>query len=135
MTVFIDTGMLVTARNAEDKRHERSKSLMKSALKGEYGTVYTSDYIIDEAVTLALVRTDKPELAIDVGEFAVESPRIRILQITKADFHGTWEKFRSLSGEKLSFTDCATLWLMEENRIKEVMSFDSGFDGFVNRIF
>lgn len=135
MAVFVDTGVLVAARNAEDKRHERSESLMRSALKREYGTVYTSDYIIDEAATLALVRTGKPKLAIDVGEFAVESPRIRILQIKKADFHATWEKFKSLSEEELSFTDCATLWLMEENRIKELMSFDSGFDGFVNRIF
>ncbi|MEN3007181.1 MAG: hypothetical protein ABC595_07165 [Candidatus Methanosuratincola petrocarbonis] len=30
---------------------------MKKALKTEYWRIYTSDYVIDEAITTALVRT------------------------------------------------------------------------------
>ncbi len=134
MAVFIDTGALVAARNADDKRHERAKELLKEALEGKYGTIYTSDYVINEATTLALVRTGDPELAVDVGEFALESPRIRILQVERGDFKATWEKFKSFVEKGLSFTDCSTIHLMEKNRIEKVMSFDSDFDGLVERM-
>lgn len=134
MAIFIDTGALVAARNADDKRHERGKELMKGALEGEHGTVYTSDYVIDEATTLALVRTGDPELAVDLGKFAFDSSRIRILQVEGDDFKSTWERFKSLSEKGLSFTDCSTIHLMEKNRVEKVMSFDSDFDGLVERI-
>ncbi len=134
MAIFLDTGILASIRNADDNRHERSKKLMKKALKDDFGTIYTSDYIIDEATTLALVRTGKDELAIDVGKYAIDSPRIKILKMSRKDFQATWEKFKSLSDEGLSFTDCSTLHLMEENRIDKIMSYDSGFDGFKGRI-
>ncbi|KXB07267.1 hypothetical protein AKJ52_00575 [candidate division MSBL1 archaeon SCGC-AAA382C18] len=134
MGIFLDTGVLVAVRNADDNRHERSNNLMEKALKDDFGTIYTSDYIIDEATTLALVRTDDPKLAIDVGKYTIDSPRIKILKISRKDFQATWEKFKSLSDEGLSFTDCSTLHLMEENRIDKIMSYDSGFDGFKKRI-
>ncbi|MGB9693955.1 MAG: PIN domain-containing protein [Fervidobacterium sp.] len=59
MTIFIDTGIFIALRNADEEQHQRSKELMKKALKADYGRVFTSDYIIDEAVTTALVRTRK----------------------------------------------------------------------------
>jgi predicted nucleic acid-binding protein len=46
-----------------------------------------------------------------------------------------WEKFKAFSDKPLSFTDCASQALMEKNHIKQIMSFDSGFDGLVQRIY
>ncbi len=134
MGIFLDTGILVAIRNADDKRHKRSKNLMEKALGNDFGTIYSSDYIIDEATTLALVRTGDATIAIDVGKYVINSPRIKILQVTRKCYQATWEKFKSLSEEGLSFTDCSTLSLMEKNRIDKVMSFDSGFDGLAERI-
>lgn len=57
MAVFIDTSIFVALRNADDENHPRSRELMRRTLKGEFGRIYTSDYIIEEAVTTALVRT------------------------------------------------------------------------------
>ncbi len=133
-SVFVDTGVIVAVRNEDDENHERGKELMKRALKGDFGTVHTSDYVFDEATTLALVRTGDPDLAIDVGKFVANTPRIRMLQVTREDYRGAWEKFKSLSGEGLSFTDCSTLQLMESNKVEKLMSFDSGFDGLADRI-
>ena len=50
MTVFVDTGIFVALHNADDDFHSRSKELMKQALKGNFGRIFTSDYVIDEAV-------------------------------------------------------------------------------------
>ena len=135
MTVFIDTGVFVALRNADDELHTRSKELMKRALKAEFGRIYTSDYIIDEAVTTALIRTRRHDLAIDIGNYIIQSPRITKLWTTKEIFGLAWRKFKTFKDKPLSFTDCTTLAHIEKNRIKQILSFDSGFDGLIQRIF
>lgn len=134
MAVFIDTGLFVALRNADDDFHVRSKELMRRALKSEFGRVYTSDYVIDEAVTTALVRTRRHDLAVDVGKYIVESPRIIKLWTFRDVFELAWRKFQSFKDKPLSFSDCVSLALIEKRGIKQIMSFDSGFDGLVQRI-
>jgi predicted nucleic acid-binding protein len=135
MAVFIDTGVFVALRNADDELHTRSRELMKRALKGEYGRTYTSDYVIDEAITTALVRTRRHDFAVDIGKYIIESPRITKLWTTKEAFDLAWEKFRAFADKPLSFSDCVSLALMEKNRVNQMMSFDSGFDGLIQRIY
>jgi len=135
MAVFIDTGVFVALRNADDELHARSKELMKKALKAGYGRIFTSDYVIDEAITTTLVRTRRHDLAVDIGNYIVGSPRIIKLWTSRELFELAWEKFKALKEKSLSFTDCTTLAHMEKNQIKEIVSFDSGFDGLVKRIF
>lgn len=135
MSIYLDTGILVAERNADDKRHSRAEELMKSILKGEYGEAYTSDYVLDEAITLMLMRTKKHELAVDIGEYVLASPRIRVLRVTEKSFDKAWKKFNSFEENPISFTDCTTLALMEEKRIENLASFNSGFDGLAERIY
>jgi len=135
MTVFIDTGIFIALRNADDENHERSKELMKKTLKAEYGRIYTSDYIIDEAVTTAFVRTRRHDLAMDIGEYILETPRITKLWTTKEIFELAWQKFKTLKDKPLSFTDCTTLAHTQKNQIRQILSFDSDFDGLLQRIY
>jgi predicted nucleic acid-binding protein len=135
MAIFIDTGVFIAVRNADDLFHERGRELMRNALRGEFGRLYTSDYIIDEAITTALMRTKRHDLAVDIGKYIIESPRIVKLWTTREIFEGAWQRFQSIKDKHLSFTDCVTLTHMEEkNRIKQILSFDSGFDGLTERI-
>jgi hypothetical protein len=53
--------------------------VIEEALKVAYGASYASDYVVDEAVTLALAITVKPEIAFDIGDFIFKSERIRLL--------------------------------------------------------
>ena len=69
---------------------------MKNALKGNLGRIYTSDYIIDEAVTTALVRTKKHDIAVDLGTYIIESPRIIKLIVDQDTFKVAWAKFKTL---------------------------------------
>jgi len=135
MAVFIDTGVFVALRNADDELHTKSEELMKRALKGEYGRMYTSDYVIDEAITTALVRTRRHDLAVDIGKYIIESPRITKLWTTKEAFDVAWEKFKAFADKPLSFSDCVSLALMEKSHVNKMMSFDSGFDGLIQRIY
>jgi len=135
LAVFIDTGVFVALRNADDEFHTRSKELIEQALKGKFGRIFTSDYVIDEAVTTALVRTRRHDLAVDIGKYIIESPRITKLWTTKENFDMAWQKFKTFKDKPLSFSDCVSLVLMEKNRIKQIMSFDSGFDGLTQRMY
>ena len=134
MAVFVDTGIFVALHNSDDEFHSKSKALMKQALKGEFGRIFTSDYVIDEAITTALMRTKRHDLAADLGNFIITSPRIIKIWIDEESFGKAWRKFNALEDKLLSFTDCTSIALMEMKTIKQIMSFDGGFDGLVSRI-
>ena len=134
MAVFVDTSVWIAARNLDDVNHLRAKEILTSMLKGELGEIYTSDYILDEVVTLMLKRTGRLELAIEMGEYILKSPRIRKLRVTEEIFDDAWKKFKSLKSKPMSFTDCTSLVLMEKKGIEYIASFDSGFDGLARRI-
>ena len=134
LAIFVDTNVFVALRNADDELHERSKKLMRRALKAEFGRIYTSDYVIDEAITVAFVRTKRIDLAVDIGKYIIDSPRIIKLWTTKDVFNHAWQIFQNLKNKFLSFTDCITLAHIQKNKINQILSFDSNFDGLVQRI-
>ncbi len=134
MTVFVDAGIFVALRNAEDNNHQRSKELMMAALKGDFGRIYTSDYIIDEAITTALARTKRHDVAVDVGTYILDSPRFIKIAVDNDIFNVAWLKFKAFKGKGLSFTDCTSIALTEKQGIKQILSFDCGFDGLVQRL-
>jgi len=107
---------------------------MKRALKSEFGRIFTSDYVIDEAVTTALVRTRRHAFAVDLGRYIMESPRITRLRVDDTAFDEAWKKFVSLKDKAMSFTDCTSLVLIAKFGISRILSFDSDFDGLVSRI-
>jgi len=129
MGVFIDTGVFVAVRNADDKYHKRAKKLMRRALKGEYGTIYTSDYVFDEAVTVALVRTKRIDLAVDVGNYILLSPRIKMIFVDQTIFREAWRIMQKYHDKMLSFTDATTLAIMQRYGIQYLMTFDTRFKG------
>jgi len=135
MAVFIDTGIFVAARNKRDVNHKRAVNLLRAALKGDYGAIYTSDYVFDEAVTVALVRTGKPDIAIDIGNFILSSKRLRIIHVNKTIFEEAWNVFIRYSEKKLSFTDATSIAIMRMYNINYIMSFDRHFDGIVSRVY
>lgn len=134
MGVFLDTGVIVAARNSKDVNHVRATALLEEALKGGHGIAYTSDYVIDEAITTALARTHDFRIAVNLGTMVIGSPRIVKLYTGEEEFHGAWEKFVRFGSKPLSFTDCASLVHMKKRGVEKIMSFDAGFDGLSVRI-
>ena len=131
--VFVDTGVFVGAANKRDDNHAKARSLLESALKGEHGVIFTSDYVVDETVTTALTRTHNRSIAINAGRSIIESPRIEKLYTGPDELMDGWRRFQALK-RPMSFTDCVTLSHMERRGVKKLMSFDSEFDGLVSRL-
>lgn len=137
MTVFLDTGIFVAFHNTRDANHTRAMQIIKTLIEGGLGTAYTSDYIFDEAVTVALVRTGRSENALAVGRMIlgeVTAPFTAILRVREDDFKKAWTLFSQHADRGLSFTDCTSIALMRTRGIESIVSFDADFDGIVPRI-
>lgn len=101
------------------------------------GPAYTTDYVFDEAVTVALVRTKRSDVAVALGKLILgqDTPSfIEILNVDEETFSNAWTLFKRYSERGLSFTDCASLAMMENRRIDRIASFDAGFDGITSRV-
>jgi len=140
MSAFIDAGIFVAAYNTRDDNHSRAIELINNAMKGQYGSLSTSDYIFDEAVTLMLARTKNPEFAFGVGEFILgDSSRsipsfAKLIHVDEEVFSDAWAIFKRYAVKRLSFTDCTTVVLMKRGKIDALLSFDRSFDGIVKRV-
>jgi predicted nucleic acid-binding protein len=136
LNVFIDSGIFIAFHNKRDVNHDRAKEIMKSIANGDMGSAYTSDYIFDEAVTSALIRTRRMDMALSVGKMILGeliTPFVIILRVNGDAFREAWKFFSQYAEKGLSFTDCASIALMKS--INKITSFDSDFDGIVPRIF
>ena len=133
MSLLIDTSALVSARNADDKNHNKALDIMIKALKGEFGKLYISDYIFDEAVTIAYIRTGNKNFVNDIGIFARTRPII-FRFIEPIDFERAWELYLQFQDKNFSFTDCTNVTLMERHGIDTLFTYDSEFNGIVSII-
>jgi len=137
MSVFVDTGVFVAFHNTKDVNHSRASELMRKIVTGRLGSAYTSDYVFDEAVTVALVRTRRPEIALTVGRMILgefTNPFLVVLRVNGEAFKEAWKLFSQYAEKGLSFTDCTSVVLMRMRDVESLVSFDTDFDGIVPRI-
>ncbi|MFQ5908554.1 MAG: type II toxin-antitoxin system VapC family toxin [Thermoplasmata archaeon] len=138
MTVFLDTGVLVAYSNQRDQRHDRASALLDEIRTGEYGVPFTSDYIFDEAVTLALMRTGRDDVVLGVGDLILPSSReerfLELIHTSEEDFVEAWSAMRRHVSAGLSFTDWVTVQHVRRREIDRVASFDRRLDAWVPRI-
>ena len=131
MAVFLDTGFLLALKNKDDKNFTIAQSWMKRFLKNEFGQIYTSIFIFNELVTLALVRIKQPDFAKNIGEYILKSPRINLIGFTDEDFNKAWVLFQKYTEKRLSFTDCSILVQCERLNCQFLATFDKHFKGLI----
>lgn len=138
MSVFVDTGIFFAQHDTAAARHETAVDAMRAVLAGRLGQPYTSDYVIDEAMTLTRKRTGSYDAAWTIGQRILGRgtypDRIELTPITPAVFEGTLDTFEKYNDHSLSFTDASTIALVEQDDIDSVLSFDDDFDGLVDWI-
>ncbi len=136
--MFLDTGVIVAYCNERDQRHARAVQLMDTIRVGEHGVPFTSDYVFDEAVTLAMVRTGREDVVRRVGDLLLSpSPEERFIDLlpTSEDiFRAAWGAMREHVGAGLSFTDWVTVHHVRRRDLDLVASFDGRLDAWVTRI-
>lgn len=138
MSIFIDTGVFFAHHDTDAERHEQAVTAFNAVLDGEYGQPYTSDYVLDETVTLTRARTESFEAADTIANRILGNepfPKLfEIIHVAPDDVRASVETFRRYSDHNLSFTDATIVELCESRGIDAVLSFDTDFDGLVSRI-
>ena len=137
MTILVDTGYFVALANKDDVNHSRADILLEELLRGVYGTRITTDYILDEAITVTWIRTKNKTAVKQVYNYILGENTIVLFQpFQKELITEAWVIFEKYSEENrpLSFTDCTNLAHMKEKDISYILSFDSEFDGLSKRI-
>lgn len=138
MSVFVDTGVFYAHHDTDANRHEDAVAAFDDLLDGSYGQPYTSDYVLDETVTLTRVRTGSFDAADTVaGRVLGEDPFpdvFETIDVGPDDVREALETFRRYDDHDLSFTDATILRLCDSRGIDAVLSFDDDFDGLVDRI-
>lgn len=125
MQFFIDSGVWIAAFNKKDKHHTAAGKIIHHLLDEQIDKVYISDYVFDE-VTTYIKKKISPESSILVAEAMLDSHRIEIIFMNEKIFNASYHIFKMY--DRLSFTDASIVVMMKNRKIKQLYSFDSGFD-------
>ena len=99
------------------------------------GRIIVLNFVFDETVTLTLVRTHNKNLVKDIGNYILNSARIKLLHLSETEFLPTWEIFLKYFEKGLSFINCSILVMAKlfESNIY-ITTLSSHFKGLIQVI-
>ena len=120
--VFVDTGVWFALLVSKDPNHQRSNEWFATLSE----PLITSDYIVDETLTLLLMRGERTK-AIDFGNLVIVGSMAILHKVTEQQFNRSWILFQQLSHAGLSFTDCTSHIVARDLSVPKIASFDHHF--------
>lgn len=127
--VFIDTGAWYALKNKNDTHHNNVLHFFRTIYDRQV-ICYTSDYVIDEAITLTRARLKNHEAAKTLAEELFSETAAKIIYVAPKYLPRALEIYAKYSDQAFSFTDCTTFAIMEDLKIEEALTFDSHFESF-----
>ncbi|MCD6468886.1 MAG: type II toxin-antitoxin system VapC family toxin [Thermoplasmata archaeon] len=127
--VFIDTWGWLALGHRRDARHREVRAFYQ-ALQEEGALCYTTDYVLDETITLLFRREVFKEVVRFIeGIFqATKEQRLTVERITSERFSSAWRlRKRFQDKPKISFTDLTSMVIMKEKGIKSILTEDEHF--------
>jgi predicted nucleic acid-binding protein len=124
---FIDTNIFVAALNKKDKYHQNGKAILTKAFT-KSPWLQTSDYILNECLTVAWARTKNTNLVQQLDNLIQGSEKIQILKVDETTFATAKSYLRKHPTIIPTLTDWTILVQMRDHKIPEILSFDTDFD-------
>lgn len=127
--VFVDTWAWIALGHRRDARHEDVKRCYES-LRQSGTAVYTSDYVLDEVITLLFRREVFAEaLGFVQGVLAAaEAGAISIEPVGQDLFAKAWNLRQRFQDKPLiSFTDLTSMALMQSRGLRRIVTDDQHF--------
>lgn len=127
--VFIDTWGWIALGHRRESRHQEIRAFYQD-LRTQRVVVYTSDYVLDEVVTLLFRREVFAEAVRFVEGLFTAATRghLRLERITSERFATAWRlRLRFQDKPRISFTDFTSMVIMEERRLQQILTEDAHF--------
>lgn len=123
--IFVDTAGWMSMADGSDRLHKDAVTVRDDWMR-EGGVLITTDYVVDEALTLVRMR-----LGIDAAERwwsqVSESPRVRMEWVHGERVSKALVWFFRWRDKSFSFTDCTSFVVMRELRIRKALTGDRHF--------
>ena len=131
MLVFVDTSALKASYDADDDYHEQAAALMTkiAARETEVTSFVTTDYVLDEAVTLTRFAHSHRK-AVELAEATLASEFMRVIYSDESLFSQGLSIFKEYSDKEWSLTDCISFATMRNYGLKTAFTFDTHFKQF-----
>jgi predicted nucleic acid-binding protein len=123
--IFVDTGAWFAAVTPTDPNHERATAFLSANRE----PLLTTDYVIDETLTLLRARGER-QRALTLGERFFAGDVAEIYHLTTDDVQRAWEVFRDYADKEWSFTDCASKIIIAKFNLNAAFAFDQHFRQF-----
>jgi hypothetical protein len=124
--IFVDTSAWYATEVQDDVNHEQARKFLAQLASGRHGVAITTDYVLDETLTLLRSRRGLPA-AITFIDKIRKSKSIRVFWVNENIFEKALSIFRNKSDVAWSFTDCTSFALMKDLSFAEAFTFDSHF--------
>lgn len=127
--VLIDTWGWLALGHRRDPRHDEIKKFYRR-LREEDARFYTTDYVLDEVMTLLFRREPFAE-AVNFMEGIFQASLgggLTMERVTSERFTAAWElRKRFQDKPRISFTDLTSMIIMRDRNIKRVLTEDEHF--------
>ena len=128
MLVFVDSSALKANFDSGDDYHAKADGLMRkiAARETEVTSFVTTDYVLDEAVTLTRFAHSHGK-AVELAEATLSSKFVRLVYCDRELFSDGMKVFKQHSDKEWSLTDCVSFATMKKHGVKTAFTFDAHF--------
>ena len=123
--IFVDTGAWYASIVVDDQHHLSARRWLDTNAQ----PLLTSDYIVDEALTLLQMRGHGPA-AMELGRMLFAGELAELVLITEEDLREAWRTFGQFADKQWSFTDCTSRAVMRRLNLTHDFTFDHHFRQF-----
>jgi predicted nucleic acid-binding protein len=128
--IFLDTSYLQALADERDDLHHKAIAVSES--KGVY-TGVTTEMVLTELLNAFSNRGEYlRQVAIDIVQTLRGDPNIEIIPQTAEQFENAISFYQQRLDKGYSLTDCASMLIMKERGLREIMTYDRHFtqEGF-----
>jgi len=125
--IFVDTSAWLAISDVRDGNHTRAREVQRDLVTGKAGRLITTDYILDETLTLMRKRTGLDGARRFLA--GLETSRsVQVIWVGQEQFQSAKAAFLDQGTRSWSFTDCTSFVTMRELGITTAFAFDADFE-------
>jgi hypothetical protein len=124
--IFVDTSAWYAVEVEDDVNHEVACKFLSVIASGKYGVSVTTDYVLDETLTLLRSRRSLSSASVFIDKIR-KSESVRVFWVEEGLFEKALDMFKQSDRKSWSFTDCTSFSLMKDLLIPHAFAFDNHF--------